>query len=235
MSIDRIVNEQGKLADTFAKLDPLTIQHSSEICIDRIDDTSLRDKWFWTAEGAVYTIEDGEVILYLTDRESNPILKNIKEATDQLIQNHNYIPKQEDLEAAINSANTLRIKLSDLKLKRENNEYSYFEINAKKYNELNEVQRAFAERVFGEEDKFKEYMKILNDEGKETTRIYVLNPDYVKDKIKENKAEALARACRLIGFGGNSDFDANGRCVVSSISWLRGAYLKKICELEVGK
>ncbi|MCX6707868.1 MAG: hypothetical protein NT001_07085 [Candidatus Woesearchaeota archaeon] len=142
MTIDGLVNEQGPLAETFAKLDPSSIQHSDEICADRISDKDLRNKWFWTADGAVYTVENDEVILYLTRREENPVINNIKEAIDQLIQTQNYVPKQEDLEAAINSKNTLRIKLSDLDIIKDNDEHSHFEINTSEYNKLNETQRA---------------------------------------------------------------------------------------------
>ena len=218
MALEGIVNQRGNLFDSFQELDPATIQHSDEIMKDRQDDEDLRGKWFYTADHALYRVEDDETVLYLGRGETNPIFKNIKEATKQLINEGNYIPEKEDIEAVVNAESTLRVKISDLDLKGDG-EYGYFEIDTKDYDKLNDSQRALAERAYGEGKDFGESMKMLKKAGISTTRIYVLNSDYVKDNAKEGSV--LSRACWLSGFTNLSGFDADVRDVVNDI-WLRG-------------
>ena len=211
-------NITGRLAETYPKFNPSTIQHSDEITNDRRADKSLRKKRFWTADFPLYRVEDDDVILYLARRENNLIFENIEKATKQLIKENNYFPEeQQDIETVINAESTLKINPSDLNLKRFDDEWCYFEINTEEYDELNKAQRAFAERVYGQGNKFIENMKMFKDSGINTTRIYVLNPDYVK---KQNKP--VARACRLNNFDYGSRFGALGRNVGGPNFALRG-------------
>ena len=224
MALEGLVNERGTLLESFKKLDPNTIQHSDEITKDRItDEDLLRYIWFYTADHALYRIEDGEAVLYFGRRETNPIFKNIEKATEQLIRNGNYIPEKGDIEAVVNAESTLRVKISDLELKRQSDEYSYFEIDTSNYGKLNDVQRVFAERVYGQGKDFGKAMKIFKKAGISTTRIYVLNSDYVKDNAEEDSA--VARACWLNHFSSDSNFDADVRVVDNPLSRLRGVRL----------
>ena len=214
-------NKIGTLAETYAQLDPNTIQHSAEITNDRRSDRDLRNKWFWTADFAIYTHKDNRVYLNLATRENNLIFKNIEKAIEQLTKNENYIPEKEDIETVISSKNTLKTKLSDLKLKEHSDEDCYFEINTAKYNRtLNKAQRTFAERVYGQGDDFKKNMKMFKDNGINTTRIYVLNSDYAKDNVQ--KENAIALACGLVSFGGSSYFSADVKNVDNPDGSLRG-------------
>jgi len=227
MTLENLVNKQGSLAKIFLQFDSNTIQHSREITNDRrileneAEREELRKAWFWTVDFSLYTIEDNDVVLYLGERKNNLIFKNIEEATNQLAKNNNYIPKKEDIETVISSKSTLITKLSDLELKEHDDELSYFEIDTVKYNgTLNKAQRTFAERVYGQEDDFKNNMKMFRDASISTTRIYVLNPKYVKNHVKEGSA--IARACGLGSFDYSSDFNAYGRGVGGSSVALRG-------------
>ena len=171
----------------------------------------------------MYTIEDNDEFLYFGGREANPIFDNIGEATTQLLENQNYKPSEEGIKAvvaSVQSGATLKVKLSDLELKGDNEEWRYFEINTADYDSLNKSQRALAERVYGQGNDFVENMKMLNEEDISTAKIYVLNPEYVKKNIEAGKA--LARACWLYNFGGISSFDANGRSVDNANNSLRG-------------
>lgn len=218
MALEGIVNQRGNLFDSFQELDPATIQHSDEIMKDRQDDEDLRGKWFYTADHALYRVEDDEAVLYLGREETNPIFKNIKEATEQLINEGNYIPEKEDIEDVVNAESTLRVKISDLELEGDG-EYGYFEIDTKNYDKLNDSQRAFAERVYGEGKDFEKSMKMLKKADISTTRIYVLNSDYVKDNAKEGGV--LSRACWLGSFDDYFNFVADDRNVDDN-DWLRG-------------
>ncbi len=232
MALEGLVNERGTLAGAFSKLDLSTIQHAAEITNDRRADKDLRNKWFWTADFAMYTLKDNKVYLNLARRENNLIFKNIEEATSQLINNGNYIPKKEDIEAVVKSNSTLKINLSDLKLKKHDNEFSYFKIDTNRYNKkLNQVQREFAERGHGKEDDFEKNMKMFKDNDIDTTRIYVLNPNYVRDNVKENNA--IARACWLSYFGCSSYFIAFDWDVVDPGGSLRG--VPKVAEGKARK
>ena len=211
----KLINPQGRLLDIAKQVDLNTVQHAREIQKDRLTDKDLRGMWFWTADFPLYTIENKEVVLYLADRENNLILKNLDDAVSQLRNKNNYFPKDSDIGAVINSTSTLKTELSDLKLQKFDNEWSYFEMyTASKtedkkhnYDSLNPAQRAIAEKVHGQGEDFHKTMKMLRDpkgnnsnDGIRTTRIYVLNPEYVKKTLNSNDAKSLARGSFLYYF-----------------------------------
>ena len=225
-------NRIGTLAELYPQFKEGTWQTSAEITNDRrtLKDEEkkqeLKDTYFYTANFGMYTIEDNDEFLYFGGREANPIFDNIGEATTQLLENQNYKPSEEGIKAvvaSVQSGATLKVKLSDLELKGDNEEWRYFEINTADYDSLNKSQRALAERVYGQGNDFVENMKMLNEEDISTAKIYVLNPEYVKKNIEAGKA--LARACWLYNFGGISSFDANGRSVDNANNSLRGVPL----------
>jgi hypothetical protein len=218
--LENLANVQGRLVVTYSQLDPDTIQTAAEISNQRRESEKLRHRYFWTRDTAIYDTEKDEGVLYLTLSES-PIFKNIREATKQLAQDCNYQVKQEDLEAAVNAQDTLKVALSDLDLRRHNGEYSVFEINTTHYNKtLNAAQRTVAERAFGSGEDFDKNMATLKEAGFSKTKVYTLNPRYVKKHAKDG---AVARACQLYGFRFGSGFDAGERGVdIPNHNWLRG-------------
>jgi hypothetical protein len=224
------------LLDVAKQVDLTTVQHAHEIQRDRLTDKNLRGMWFWTADFPLYTIENNEVVLYLADCENNLIFKNLDDAVSQLRYNNklgnknNYFPNDSDIGIVINSASTLKTELSDLKLQNFDNEWLYFEIYTasktedKKHNYdlLNSAQRAIAEKVHGQDEDFNSTMSMLNKSGKAKTRIYVLNPDYVKKILNSNDAKSLARISILSSFNGSSNFRACNRSVDDKYRRLRG-------------
>ena len=201
----------ASLANGYKQLKPDTFQTSAELTTERRTNTELRDRWLYTANFAMYIVENGEAVLYFGGREANPILKNIDEACAQLLAANTYRVKEEDRQAVIESVeskHTLRIELSKLFLIKLNNETAYFEIDTSNYNQLNTAQRAFAERVYGAGNDFVQNMDMLKKAGKTRVRVYVLNHDYVKEHVLGG--EAVARACWLDNFGNYSDFSAFG-------------------------
>ena len=222
--------KRGPLADIFPLFDASTIQHAHEIMNARRTDHSLRNQWLWTADFPMYRAENGEAVLYFAPRENNLIFRNVQDATSQLLSTQNYVPTREGIDevvAAANSDRALRVKLSDLRLQGNDNEWRYFEINTSNPSSLNPTERAFAERVYGQCEEFTENMRMLQEDGKTSTRIYVLNPDYVKSKVKGDSA--IARASRLGRFDYDSVFYAEVGLVGGRYDGLRGV-LKKSAE-----
>ena len=89
----------------------------------------------------------------------------------------------------VNAESTVRIVLSNLGLKRHNDEFSYIELNTKTLAEGREAVleqygedvTAFVDRVHGDAGYEKEGIgDLLAEKGRNITRIYVLNPEYVK-------------------------------------------------------
>jgi len=231
MSLEKIT-KQGKLVDVFPLFDRSTIQHSDEIQVDRFteidvkeNDAVLPNQWFWTADFPMYMMENKEAVLYMGRNKDNLVFDNIVEATTQLREKNNYfINDRKNIDSVVNSDTTLKVVLSDLNLKKLDGEWSYFEISTEKYDKLNTSQRTLAERVHGKGQAFKNSMNMLHKAGKSITRIYVLNPDYVKKNVPENGA--IARASALNGFNNNSNFNASNRYVDLSNRRLRGVPLK---------
>ncbi|MBS3110354.1 hypothetical protein J4227_07535, partial [Candidatus Woesearchaeota archaeon] len=135
----KLVNIPGALAQGYSQIRPETFQYAYEIMRDRKTDSSLRNKWFYTADGNVYTFEDGKAYLYSTMRDLNPILKHIEEATRQLLSPaHNYKVEKTDLDAILKSDKVLKTGMDNLKLKfkNRNDEWGYFEIDTSKPQEF---------------------------------------------------------------------------------------------------
>jgi|SRR3989338_894462 len=213
----------GPLDKTFPQLIRGTILHSDELTMERRSNLKIRDRWFHTADSNVYTIEDDEAIWYLGREPTNPIFNNIEEVTRQLIRTGNYLlpnEKRGEIDAVIKAEDTLRVRLSDLRLLGGSGVFLYFGIDTANYGNLNEHQRRVAERIYGQGDDFVENMKTFNEAGIRKTRVYVLNPDYVKRNVPQNGA--LVRASGLGGFVYGSRFLVNDRYVDSHFG-LRGA------------
>ncbi len=224
----------GSLAQTFRLLKRATILHSDQLTTERRADPELRNRWFNTADFALYNIEkegeQEEVYLSLARNENNLIFDNIEEATQQLTRTRNYlVTNLEDIERVTKAESTLRVNLSNLKLQKLNDKVSYFEINTADYNELNPEQRRVAERVYGQGDDFVQNMAMLRKNTKISiteTRVYVLNPDYVKRNAPQDGA--IARTCELGSFVLDSSFFAGDWGVggVDAYLSLRGAPIK---------
>ena len=205
----------GPLAETFPQLDRATILHSDELITERWTNPELRNRWFYTADGPMYTVEKkgrrDEVFLYLSRGKVNPIFNNIAEATQQLRTGNYILPseKRGEIDAVITAEDTLKVKLSNLRLQGDDNVFRYFEIDTANYNSLNEHQRKVAKRLYGSGRDFGQNMKMFNEAGIRKIRVYVLNPDYVKQNAPQDGA--LARASMLNVFGGDSRFGAGGK------------------------
>jgi len=199
----------GPLAETFPQLIRGTILHSDALTTERRLNSKLRNQWFYTADSNVYTIEDDEAVWYLGREPTNPIFNNIEEATQQLIRTGDYIlpnEKRGEINAVIKAEDTLRVRLSDLRLLGGGGVFLYFGIDTANYGKLNPEQRRVAERIYGQGDDFVGNMEMFNESGITKTRVYVLNPDYVKRNVPEDGG--LARASRFVLFGFDSRFYA---------------------------
>ncbi len=233
----QLENIAGRLIDTYSQFQPETIQHSYEIQNDRRLSKCSKNNWFWTADFPMYKAEGKEPVLYMADRSDNLIFQNIEEAIKQIRASNNYKPTEQGIKAvllAVEKGNAEKFALSDLKLKKHDDEFSYFEINTAKPEKLNDAQVRFAKRVHGRTDSdFSANMKMLKDAGIDTTRIYFLNPKYVLEQLKDDKDKAIARASWLINFGSNSDFIAVVRLVDIVNGCLRG--VRKVAEGDIAK
>jgi len=223
-SLETLVWTLAKTAPQF-KLE--TIQTTCQITNERRTAeeplrSELRNGLFYTGNTSLYRFKDGKAILYFGSVVVNPILQaeNIGKATADLIIERNHFPKGANVEAVIKAKDTLEVNLADLELKTGSYyiEWSYLEIETDNYDKLNPTQRALAERVYCQGEDFKANMALLSDVGIKTTRIYVLNPEYVEEKAAY---KAIARASWLLDFDGDSDFGAVGRLVFNHFG-LRG-------------
>ena len=94
MKSESLENRIGRLAELVPKFRKNSWRTSAELTTERRDNKELRNQWFWTANFALYKIEDNDAILYFGGRENNPIFMNIDEAAKQLISKQNYTPHQ---------------------------------------------------------------------------------------------------------------------------------------------
>lgn len=206
-------NLTGKLAEILPEFEVDTIESAACLSFERLDNPKLRYVDFLTNNFVMYRVENGEPTIYFGIR-SNPIFKNIKRAASQLIDTGHYFPSKNDIESIIidSSANpkrTLRVKLSDLGLRKFSDDVSDFKIDTKNPARFkNKYQKEFAERIYGDRSYFKNYMEMLNKEGVDKTEVTIYSPEYVKKKVKQYGI--LMSACVLYTLGApfNSRFSA---------------------------
>ena len=204
MALENIFAAKGTLKQCFEKIVSETILHSDEIQEKRLVDEEFRKLGSWTADFPLYVLDGKEAVLYLARRDNNLVFQNINNAVEQILKTRNYKVNSDDAQQVITAESTLKIPLSELKLECLDDEWGYFKINTSKYDELNSLQRAFAERVHGSGEQFGKVMGLLAETIKET-KIYTLNPDYVKNNAEDN---AIARVCWLNYFDNYSNFYA---------------------------
>ena len=230
----RLVNIFYPLSEAHAQLIPETIQEAHEIQKDRMKDRSLWSKQFIVGNGFIYTIENNEAVLYVTNAKFNPVLKqkSIADAINQISRFGNYDVKADDfsliqMEATKKNGGAERYALFDLGLTKQDNECSFYEIDTVKYNKLNKTQRAFAEQVHGKGKQFTKVMSEMKKAGITKTRIFVLNPEYVQKVAKEGP---VARVGGLDGFNLNYDFFACTRYLGDDNIRIRGVRRESIGE-----
>lgn len=249
-SLDTLmIDVAGSLPQILSQLDPNTIQHSFEITNAKRTD-GLRRKPFLPADFPLYDIvnEDGdqdfvngEATVFLAMREHNLFFKNIGEAIQQSgLRPFIYRPRREEAETVKRADSTLKLKLSDLDLKLrldseglsygDGDKYSDFKIDTADYDTtLNPVQRAAAERIFGQGEDFVKNMNMFNEEGGKVLYFELHGPSYVKRTVIEG-GSAIARIPTL-DVDWNFGFNALHSSVCSPPVHIRGVPLRSEAEI----
>ena len=193
---------RGPLAEIFPQFEPSTLQEANEIMALRKSMPEIKSEWLWTADFSMYRVEGEDTFLYFAPKEYNLIFRDIKNATSQLLKTDNYFPSKEGINevvAAANSGKAIKIKISDLQLVKDNDEYGHFDVDPDNLDSLNDAQRSFVKTVYGN--------------SKPGNRVYVLTSDYVKEQLKGKEDSAIARASGLGGADDGSRFDARDSVV----------------------
>lgn len=225
MALENIV---GDLRDAYALVEPETMLHSDELQYERLRVSSLRDLSFYTADGCLYRMHEGKAQLALTRRAHNLVLCHIDDAFPQLVETNNYHPSGEEANAAFAAESTVIIDLSQVRLQGNDKEWRYLPIPTETYDFLNPEERKLAERVHGSGDAFVQVMTMLAKHGISETKVYVLNPSYVKAQTKEG---SIGRASWLGYFYYFSGFNANDRFIFGHSS-LRGVRRRPVASVS---
>ena len=226
MTIDTFVNIPGNLRDACNAAVPGTLRHVDELMTERRSDVSLRNLGFYTPDGELYFMDGNKPTLAMTREADNLVLRHIDDAFAQLTSGGNYHPSVTEATSAIKASATEIFDLNELKLKRYDDEFSAMAVSTTKYDQLSPEQRRLAERVYGKGDDFVLNMAMLKQAGIDTTRVYVLNLEYVKEHAK---GSSIGRASWLNDFEDNSSFNAIVRSVNSG-SRVRGVRRGVIAE-----
>lgn len=216
MDINPYLPFRGRLLDAAKQTDLNTIAQAYDIQKSRLYNPSLRQIHCWTTDTILYSVEECKCILYISGKKNNPIFKDIETLTNavtKLTQKGHYFPKKEDIDAIIESESSLKIDIHRLQLKNDIRG-SYFDIytadkdsdEVNNYNTLHRSQRLLAEKIYGTQKDFKNIMKTLNDSGIKKTKIYVLNPYYIRKILWENNTKSFMSIPFLENFEHQSNF-----------------------------
>ena len=189
---------------SFSKLVPGTRRHVDELWKDRFAVPELINHRFWTADGAIYFMRDGKPYFALTRENQNPLLNNLDESYKQIWETGNYPVSDKDLEFALADLSTEVFDLDGLSFSRYFDYYSCLELftTNPRLDSLNEDERRLVERVYGKGDDFNKVMRMLNKRNWFISRVYVLNPSYVREHAS---ASAIGRASWLYYYDFNAD------------------------------
>ena len=197
----------------YKELEPGTFQHVDQITTERRDNRGLKYHWFHTADGQLYTIQNGKHLWVITREPQNLVLRNIDEADRQLTSEGNYFPDAEAAKISLEHEDSVVIDLKRLRLAKSNDQYSLFVVNPRAVKKLNPEQRRAAQRIYGpDEENFGLNMEMFAEAGK-TPYVFVLTPDYVQGALRNNDKKFLGLASWLLDFDYDSYFDAGGRGV----------------------
>lgn len=196
------------LSQAYKQCVPGTVLCADQLTKERQTNNQLRSQWFYTADGCVYSVDNGMPTLHLTREATNPVLKHLEDAInssyDQLTTYGFYNVLPTDFKAVTSAVDTVTIDLAKLTFQKYNDEIGYVAISTTKYDQLNSEDRKLAQRVYGSGNDFIENMNLLYTIGIAETKIYLLNPMYVKEHVKELP---IAMASCLSELGVVSDFD----------------------------
>ncbi|MGV8086289.1 MAG: hypothetical protein ACP5N1_01535 [Candidatus Woesearchaeota archaeon] len=206
---------RGGLLNSAKKLELKTILCSREIQSIRLDNNDFHKIYSCTSDTIIYRIENSECIIYLPEKDYNPIFKNISaltEAVNQIYKTNSYFPKKSEISSIIMAESTQRIRLQDLELKNDIIG-SYFDIytasrddnRSENYDLLNSNQKIIAEKLHGLEKDFGKTMKMLNNSGILKTKIYLLNPYAIRKILSENNSKSFMSVAFIDSFDYNSN------------------------------
>jgi hypothetical protein len=200
-------NIEGNLLQAYQQCQPGTMRCADQLTKERRKNLELRDLGFDTADGKVYSLDNGVPTLRMTREEVNPVLMNIDDAFKQLTTKGYYRVLLADFEAVKAAEDTVTIDLTKLRLKSNGNQVFYLAISIrnKGYDKLNSEERKLAEGVYGQGTDFIKNMMMLDELRIPETKIDVLSPPYVQEQAKEGGA--IARASRLCHFIPESYFN----------------------------
>ena len=190
----------GPLLSAHSRIVPGTEQHAHKVMLLRESKPELKNKWVWTADFSMYKKEGEDAFLYFAPREHNLIFRDIENATNQLIRTGNYIPSKpgiDEVVASVAAGKTLKIKISDLQLVKDNlsDAYGHFDVDPDNLDALNPDQKSFVKAIYGN--------------SKPGNRVCVLTSDYVKNELRGKEGSALARASGLGRAVSGSGFSAS--------------------------
>lgn len=206
---------RGRLLNSAMSVDLKTILCSREIQSIRSTNFEYHKIYSWTSDTILYSIEDFECMVYLSQKDTNPLFRDIStfnKAINQICCNNSYFPKDAELSNILMAESTNRIRLKDLELKNDIIG-SYFDIytanvNTSRYENydlLNNTQRIMAENMHGLGEDFKKTMKMLNDFGIIKTKIYLLSPYTIRKILSEHNSKSFM----TVAFIDNFDYNSN--------------------------
>ncbi len=224
MPLENII---GNFKSAYQQTEIGTMLHVDELMKARQKNPALQDIGFYTADGMIYFMDGDTPKLAITREADNLVLRHIDDAFTQLVYNQNYYPLLDEAQQSIHAKNTVIIDLTQLFLSKHDDEYSYLEIFPNHLvciSPLKNEQRTFFERMYGSGQEFIATMNMLAETNILKSRIYFLNPDYIKKKAVDSP---IGRASCLYNFGGNSRFDADVR-EVSNKRHLRAVHRESV-------
>lgn len=205
----------------YKRLYSSTFQHVDQLTTEQRTNPELRNQWFYTADGGLYTFQKRKCLWIITREPQNVVLENIDEAYRQLTGQGNYFPGTEAAKTSLEHKDSVVVNLKELGLVRAYGSQGYFVVDPKAVKKLNSEERKAAQRIYGpDEENFGLNMEMFAEEGK-TPFVYVLMPDYVQSILRSNDTQFVGGASWVFKFDAGPGVNACDR-LVNTHGALRG-------------
>ncbi len=217
MTLKTIETITGNLRE-FAQFEPGTFQDFDELSRDQVADPSLLRRDFYVSTFPLYTVRGGEPILALArhtkEHPHNLVLSHLfdkkNSSYEQLLSEktgYNFRPNPEEAQAVLEAADTLQVKLRDLRLRGDDRlnhflalairtEDGFVKVGSDEYKPPSEAEQEVIQRV-GYTEEFLAMSQREHPSIRET-RLYVLAPNYVAAKAREQFVGQAARRCDFL-------------------------------------
>jgi hypothetical protein len=222
MTDSELITVRGTFEQCIEQLRPYTILTSAELIAKRREHPDLRLRESWTANFAMYTIEDGLPCLYFGGRQVNPLLAEGSDLTRMSLDG-DFVPSPHQVAAIKESAargETFKTSLAELRHFKPYALDYVLELTPETLAACTDAEKALLYRIYGEGFDIDQLRDMTSQQGSDHpldhTDIYIYSPNYIRRRL--SNIDVIIKSCMIWGVNFETDTFLNLACNFDHIS-----------------